>query len=77
MQNSEFRRFRTFSASLFHKLKDICLSFPVVSDDTVEVGAELNRSLSGIIERGEAVDQLPERLKIGVGFPLRRGFGEE
>ena len=46
-------------------------------NDAIKVRSEFDRSFSGIIERSEAIPQLPERPVIFVSLPSRGGLRQK
>ena len=66
--------FRALSARLLYKLEHVGFSLPIMSEDVVKVRAEFDCPFRGVIQWTEAVDELPERLKVFVHLPLRRRF---
>ena len=74
---SRFGRFWTLSARLLHELHHVSLTLAIMGNDAIKVRSKFDRSLSGIIERSEAVHQLPERPVVFVGRPLRCRLRQE
>ena len=74
---SLFRRFRLNVAIFINDLKHAFMFLFGARNLSVKIGSKLYRLFRGVVHRCEAVDQLPEILKILVLFPFHsRPFGE-